>query len=271
MLPSWLLSYANGGYIQPLYVAGHQLDPNSSDQVPCAIALASQTTSLERLGTSWVVPNSDLKVYLGCLPVLERMMKDSYWQEAFDFIVAQYFQAVQPGIVAWQVRAIAVNAALERVSYTILVKDLKEERDEEKKRHNELLFKKNYGEDLKNYTTHWQTSKYSYKGSNSKKCYYSQTVIRLSLLLESVGLEESKDLNLIQDFVGVRNDAVHPISRHDSMTKENREKLIHQATQWLDEVLLWRLGYYGAYLDRFKKVGFATEPRYDLKARDSSW
>jgi hypothetical protein len=266
---SWLLSYANGGYIQPLYVVGCHLnqDQDFSAQIPHAIALASQTTPLERLGGSWVVEDSDIKAYLACLPVLERMMQQPFWQEAFDFILAQYFQAIQPGTVAWQVAASAISAALERISYTILVE---EESDTGKRDNNNLLFKDNKNEEEKSrYKQFWKCNDYSYRSPDGKNSYFSQRVIRLSVLFERIGLDEARDLNLIQAFISIRNNAVHPISSDTTM--EERNKLIHKATQWLDEVLLWRLGYCGSYRDRPDNKGYATEQRYKLRLRNSQW
>lgn len=50
-----------------------------------------------------------------------------------------------------------------------------------------------------------------------------------------------------------------------------RWQLIQQAIQWIDEVLLWRLGYSGEYLDRTQKWSTSISPRYDLSLRDSNW
>lgn len=55
------------------------------------------------------------------------------------------------------------------------------------------------------------------------------------------------------------------------MTIDQRGKLINQGIQWIDEVLLWRLGYNDKYLDRTQQPGNSTTPRYDLSLRDSSW
>jgi hypothetical protein len=51
---------------------------------------------------------------------------------------------------------------------------------------------------------------------------------------------------------------------------KQRWQFIIKAIQWIDEVLLWRLGYDGEYLDRINRNSRST-PRYDLSLRDSSW
>ena len=93
------------------------------------------------------------------------------------------------------------------------------------------------------------------------------TGIRLSLLLERIGLINDINPDKIQSFLDVRNDAVHP--RVGTMTDEQRWPLIKQAIQWIDEVLLWRLGYSGEYLDRTQ--GISINSRYDLSLRDPNW
>jgi hypothetical protein len=40
---------------------------------------------------------------------------------------------------------------------------------------------------------------------------------------------------------------------------------------WVDEILLWRLGYDGQYFDRLEHWLTSISPRYDLTKRDPSW
>ena len=104
------------------------------------------------------------------------------------------------------------------------------------------------------------------KGSGE---YLSQVGIRLSCLLERVGLTQDQDADAIQSFLDVRNDSVHP--RVSSMTIDQRSQLIGKAIQWVDEILLWRIGYNGQYLDRSQSWIKSISPRYELKLRDSGW
>lgn len=48
-----------------------------------------------------------------------------------------------------------------------------------------------------------------------------------------------------------------------------RNEVIQRATQWVDEVLLWRIGYSSNYLDR--SDGYGIQPRYDISKRNPDW
>lgn len=259
---SRLLSYVNGGYVGPLYIEGYKATQCSSNvpQFSCATALSFQTTPLEKIGQSWLTNYSDLNDLLSCFSTFEQMMHDSVWRETFDFTLNQYFQAIQYG-AGWSIRASAVGAALERLSYMILVK---EETDPQTKSDYELLFKiKKDRSEQKRYSEYWNCSKY--KKIDGKQL--SQTGIRLSCLLETIGLNQDRDPDTIQAFLNVRNDAVHPIV--SNRTDGQHFQLIRKATQWIDEILLWRIGYRGQYLDRSQNCSSSISPRYNSRLRDS--
>lgn len=239
---SELLSYANGGYIGPLYVEGQRYsqDPEILVQTTSAVARASQTTSLDRLGLSWNTSSSDLAAYVKCLPTFERMMQHQAWQETSRLVLDKYFQAIQNS--PWSVKASAIGTALERLSYTIFVND-----DNMSKRQ-------------------WKRS----KGSEQED--ESEAAKRLILLLKRIGLSPDRgysDVDDVPTFIKVRNDATHPET--SSLTPEQRWKHINQALQWIDEVILWRLGYGGEYLDRSQRWRSSIAPRYDLGTRDPAW
>jgi len=261
----WLFSYANGGYIGPLYIEGYQAPQDESDtrHLSCAIAIESRTTPLERIGHSWLTESSDLNKFLSCFSTFERMMQIPEWEETFSFTLAQYFQAIQPDQVGWAIRASAIGVALERLTYMILVE---EETDTQKKDEYKLLFnnQKNGGE-RRSYQQRWNRSEYQKKDGKQ----LSQTGIRLVCLLERIGITRYQDADDIQALLNVRNDAVHPIS--SEMTLERRSQIIEKAIQWIDEVLLWRIGYDGKYLDRSQTWEDSIVPRYDLELRNSDW
>ncbi len=265
---SRLISYVNGGYLGPLYVEGYKISQDEMNpiEISSAVALSFQTTPLEQLGESWLTEFSDLNELLGCFPVFERMMNSPLWQETFDFTLIQYFQAIQH-TQSWQVRASAIGSALERLSYMILVV---EEKDSEKKSEHEMLFE---NKRPKGYDQRWKNGekngKYKRKDESGKEIYLSSTGIRLSCLLERIGLLQDIEANSIQDFLNVRNDAVHP--RQNDMNIDRRLQLIRKALQWIDEVLLWRIGYKGQYLDRTQEWTTPRHQRYNLELRDSSW
>lgn len=257
---SYLLSYANGGFIGPLYVESYQFSQDSSNplQIISAIATVYQVTPLERLGLSWNTSESDLTQYVKCLSAFERMMCNQAWKDTFDFSLIQYFQAIQNR--DWAILGSAIGTVLERLSYTILVE---EEADTNKKATYGLLFDTRQTSNAKQ---HWNL------GKKIGQENISVTNKRLRLLLERVGLTNQRgynDLDDVSSFLEVRNDAVHP--RIGAMTAEQRGKHINQAIQWVDEILLWRLGYNGKYLDRTQYLRSSTTPRYDLGTRDPGW
>jgi hypothetical protein len=261
---SWFLAYANGGYLGPLYITGHEY--NNNINLPqftqkCTTVLSYPTTALEQLGTTWITKDSNLEAYVRCFSNFEKMMETT-WKDAFHFVLAQYFQAVQPDRVAWQIVASATGTALERLSYAILIED---ENDESEKSKHKLLFEVRTSKEYKNI---WNCGdKYE---RESGKNYYPKTVIRISCLLERVGLrDDAKELEAIQTFVSVRNDAVHPIAR--GFRSEVLSSAINKAIQWIDEILLWRFEYNGEYLDRSKNPGHSIKPRYDLSLRNPDW
>lgn len=258
---NWILSYANGGYLGSLYIHGEQYTPDQFHPAnpSCAVALVSQTTPLEQLGYSWITSFSNLTAYLKCFSTFERMIQNTFWNNTFGFVLNQYFQATKPRMT-WEITASAAGAALERLSYTILVE---EETNATKKANCELLFSE-IQRDRNQARQIWNL------GQGSGQENITVTDKRLRLLLEKIGLTKSRgynDIDNVPDFLKVRNDAVHP--RVGTMTTEQRWQLIKQAIQWIDEVLLWRLGYSGEYLDRTR--GISIDPRYDLSLRDSNW
>lgn len=256
----WFLSYANGGDIGPLYIQGYKYtqDIRNLIKVSGAVVSAFNTTPLEQLCCSWVNLESNLIAYLECFPTFERMIQNPLWKDTFNFTLTQYFQATRPGMT-WEVVASAAGAALERLSYTILVE---EETNHTKKTRYELLFDINKSQAAKQWNL----------GKNPGQQNISPTGKRLQLLLECMGLTKSRGYNDIDDvpaFLTVRNDAVHP--RVGSMTIEQRWKFIVKAIQWIDEVLLWRIGYDGKYLDRTQEWSSSINPRYDLSLREPNW
>ncbi len=254
-----LLSYLNGGFTAPLYVEGQQYTGGETVvQTVSVAAQIRQTTSLDRLGQSWNAHDSDLEAYVSCLPAFERMMQNQVWQDAFDFFLIKYFQVIQN--FSWQIAASEIGSVLERLSYTILVE---EEFDATRRANIELLFRVGKQSDAKKY---WKL------GNNSGQENLTLTGKRLALLLERIGLTRQRgysDVDDVQLFLDVRNDSVHP--RVSSIALEDRWTSINKAIQWADEVMLWRLGYPGRYLNRSPHLQLSISPRYDLSNRSPNW
>jgi hypothetical protein len=255
-----LLSYANGGFIAPLYVEGRRYSENREELIrTTAIVIQSpQVTTLERLGNSWVENDSSLATFIACFPAFERMLQQQFWRDTFDFFSIKYFQAIQNG--SWQVVASEIGAVLERLSYTILVE---EEIDSNRRGDFEILFDLRQSQQARR---RWNL------GSAPGQEDISPTGKRLKLLLEKIGLSVQRgysDGDKVQFFLDVRNDSVHP--RVSSIAITDRWRSIRQAIQWADEVMLWRLGYSGRYLDRTQDWQTSTRPRYDLSTRTPDW
>jgi hypothetical protein len=203
--------------------------------------------------------------YLTCLNSFAIMQQQKYWRDTFEFVLIQYFQAVRynqynSSNTHWPIQASSLGAALERLSYTILVE---EETNIRLKSDHELLFDITKGIEAK---SRWRNlPKYKKSDSNS----LSSTGIRLSLLLEKIGLISDINPDNIQIFLNVRNDAVHP--KQGTITQSQRDEMLGRAMMWVDEILLWRLGYDGEYLDRSKNWRTSISPRFNLTTRDPSW
>jgi hypothetical protein len=274
---SQLLSYANGGFTTPIFIDSELYSmPDGNLKIETLSAKVTtnyRLTPVELLGGSWFMETSNLKRYIACLSTLEKMFSLGTWKDTFYFVLVQYFQATRYG--DWQIAASATGAALERLSYEILVED---ETNSTLKSQRELLF------DISQQN---QARQVWNLGKNPGQENISITGKRLRLLLERIGLTAARGFNDIQDvqaFLDVRNDAVHP--RVSSITLNDRWRSIMRAMQWIDEVLLWRLGYDGKYLDRIAQASMSfpattspapvshsliTDPRYDLSLRDSNW
>jgi hypothetical protein len=84
-LLSGLLSFANGGYLGPLYVESMRWD--GDDFSVAAVALANRTTPIQLIGPSWLTRDSDLRAFLECLPTLRRMLAVSPWDEVFPLML----------------------------------------------------------------------------------------------------------------------------------------------------------------------------------------
>ncbi len=258
---SGLLSFANSGWIGPMFIEGkiYTENPKSPVELVCATAMNYRTTPLEQLGSSWVNVQTDLAQYLSCLPNLEKMFQKPFWEQTMDEVMTTYLQAAkfgQPGNVV----AMMVGAGLERLSYAILVED---EINPELKAKHKLLFSigsKPMAE------ARWKLG----KGAGQENITVNSK--RTTLLLEKIGLTKARghiDVDDVPKFDKIRNDATHAIS--GTTTSDERSRLMTLGLMWIEEVLLWRLGYDGQYTDRRSELGQGTAPRYDLSLRKSDW
>lgn len=259
-----LLSYANGGFIAPIFIEAERYNPEGQE-IPRIQAISAltrtdyQVTSIEQLGNSWLTMQSDLKSFISCFSSFEKMLAQPFWKDTFYFVLVQYFQAIRGG--NWELAASATGAALERLSHAILVED-----------QTDPMIKVDF-ENLFSSDRRLRDPANQRLGSGTKV-----TETRLRLLLERIGLT-TDDTQEVKNFLDVRNDAVHP--KVSGMIQNQRWQLILRGIQWIDEVLLWRLGYHGKYINRIAYAAMIFDstpsptleitPRYDLSSRDPNW
>jgi hypothetical protein len=225
------LSFANGGCLGPLYIEGHREKRLEFS----AFVLASRVTPLEQLGSSWLCMHSNLKGYIARFSTFRQMISAPPWNEVFGLVLEWYFQAIQPQNAQipgkpWPIVANALGAGLERLCVTILVREL------------------------------------GIKGLRNLK-------ERIEFLLKQMGLTKKRgcdDLDLVQTFVDLRNEATHP-KPTATISDDSRNYVLRSAIQWIEETLLWRLGYEGKYRDYHKSHRRSTEPRYNLGTRHPEW
>jgi hypothetical protein len=255
---STLLSFANAGHVYPLFIEGTLLQDDTSQSVvtSCAAAMVSGIKPIEQIGVPWISRETDLGAYLQCLPALEKMLLKSCWCVTIDVVQIWYEKAALRS--PWPIIANSIGAALERLSYTVLVED---ENDAKEKGKTELLFGKDIGKAKKEWNL----------GKKSGQENFTVTEKRTRLLLEKIGLKSPhyKDVDDVRSFLDVRNNATHPVST--PIDPNEILRLLDLAILWVEETLLWRLGYSGEYRNRLDPHRRGMPPRYDLSLRDPTW
>jgi hypothetical protein len=216
-----LLSFACGGHIKPIIYNGFNFKAEDRSEPSKFIYFLSngKIDSVEDLGTSWFIAQSDLVGLIECYEKFSSMLSDNNWQEPFNLILANYFIAISAR--SWQIAASSIGTVIERLAYLLLVE---EEKDRNKKDINKKLFK------------------------------VGQSKARLEKTLEIIGLIKKRSINDIDhivEFIDTRNDAVHPRSKN--VPEKERWEHIRYGIQWAEEILLWRIGYSGWYLSRISK------------------
>lgn len=215
-----LLSFANGGYTYPILYEGYRFPPEDrySASVFKYFNSKNRITPLEQLSNTWFIRESDLSKLIQCYEKFTSVFDSKYWHDSFLFILANYILATSTH--SWQIAASAIGAVIERLAFLILIED---EADAEIKEKNKSLF-------------------------NKKK---PRSIKRIERTLKKIGLTKERyidDVDYIGKFVGVRNDAVHPIN--NAMTEKERWRYIRYGIQWAEEIILWKLEYSGWYRDR---------------------
>jgi hypothetical protein len=238
-----MLSYANGGYVQPVYVIANKFVETSTEQIiaenVAALAEAPLISPQEELGQGFIRSYGikDLLNFIKCFPSFQRMLQTPHWREKWLVILEWYFQAI-PKLSGRRRNALlpvvanALGTLLENIAKLILV-------DEEPN----------------------PTQRKTYKKSNAEG--------RIKELLNRIGI--SGEDTVVKNFVAIRNNSTHAKTTSIPLTDRQQWEVVLRAVQWVDEALLWRLGYEGQYRERNLSSDQGIEPRYDLSRRDSSW
>lgn len=205
----------------------------SDPLVAAGSALVYRTTPLEQLGHTWLTLESDLPAYLQRYSTLEKLGNTQYWRDELDLILSWYFQAIQPqNIQMGKPWPVVANAL---------------------------------GAALERLGVLVLVRELNIRGLSSTD--------RLQRLLETIGISPARgyhDVESVETFLDIRNDATHP-DQQRNYTDRQRDQVLRQAMQWVEEVLLWRLGYDGRYRNRASQHYDSTTPRYDLATRNVSW
>lgn len=229
-----MLSYMNGGYVQPVYIIAKKFTENEIEQIGiedvAALAEAPLIVPQEEIGQGFIRDYGikDLLDFIERFPSFQQMLQTPHWREKWLVIIEWYFQAIlRPGgrrrNVLLPVVANALGTLLENLAWIILNEDLRAK-------------------------------------------------ARIKKLLNRIGIS-GEDLK-VEDFVDIRNHSTHAQikkTKSISLTEIEQWEVVLQAVQWVDEVILWRLGYGGQYRERMLRFDKGIQPRYDLSLRDSNW
>lgn len=247
-----MLSFANAGYIAPCIFqlsafAEDKTESRKSWKTPKNIYTEIRTDSLqtpiENLGVSWLhnCHASDLELFLGCFSAFQKAQEKTEWRERWNLILEWYFQSLPIAKERSAARTIMVcfnslGCLIEILAYLILVVD--EPDMTQQKENTEVI----------------QRSK-----------------DRTKVLMRRIGIELNDEE--INEFVDLRNDSTHPVRKKSLSSLEEQVKILWRGIQWAEEVILWRLGYSGRYLNRQELLDKpnATNYRYDLKLRLPNW
>ncbi|MEH2413372.1 hypothetical protein [Nostoc sp.] len=236
-----MLSYINGGYIKPIYVIAKKFVDIETDRIGiedvASLAEAPLIVPQEELGQGCIryFGMKDLLNFVQCFPTFQRMLQNSNWREKWIVLLEWYFQAIPRAFGRRRNVLLPVVAnALGTLLENLARIILVEE------------------------------------GTLSKNKFGKLSAMdRINELLNRLGV--SGDNSVVNDFVKIRNNSTHAKSTPISLTEIQQWEVVQKGVQWVDEVVLWRLGYGGQYRERNLQSIQGIQPRYDLSQRDSSW
>ena len=258
-----MLSYINGGYVKSVYGIAKKFIKDDNDRISIEYVAALAETPLilpqEELGQSCIrhLGINDLLSFIRCFPAFHAMLNTAYWQEKWVVLLEWYFQAI-PRLtgrrrnVLLPVVANALGTLLENLARIVLVED-------EAKKCSECFTEIQEQRPNKN------------KKTPEKKLTFDDLFLkeRIKLLHCCICISDEK---LVNDFVSIRNNSTHAKSEQLLLTPMQQWEVMWKAVQWVDEVILWRIGYEGRYRERdFKNQILGIQPRYNLSSRNENW
>ena len=249
-----MLSYVNGGYVKSIYAIAKKFANVETDRIiiedVASLAEAPLIVPQEELGQGCIryFGMKDLLDFVKCFPSFQQMLQTPHWREKWIVLLERYFQAIpRPSgrrrNFLSPVVANALGTLLENLARSVLVDD-DPSPAQRKKAFDDRKLASNQG----------------YNGLGE---------YRIDTLLQRIGI--SSDKNFVTKFIRIRNNATHAEPKPTNLTEIEEWEVMQKAIQWVDEVVLWRLGYEGQYRERSLYSIQGIQPRYDLSRRDSSW
>lgn len=235
-----MLSYINGGYVKSIYAIAkkfvHKTDRVIIEDVS-SLAEAPLIGSQEELGQGCIryFGMKDLLNFVQCFTTFQRMLQTPHWKEKWIVLLEWYFQAIPraSGRGRNVLLPVAANAL---------------------------------GTLLENLARIILVEEGTFSNNQFKQLSLKD---RINELLSRLGI--SGDNLVVDNFVAIRNNSTHAKSTALSLTDMQQWEVVQKAVQWVDEVVLWRLGYGGQYRERSLYPIQGIQPRYDLSQRDPSW
>lgn len=235
-----LLRISNGGHVSPSYSLASRYSKKDHPEerlhliAVCATASARKNTDMHNLDQTWLCRTSDFAKYLECHLAISKMLLNACWRDTLTDHMVFYQQIVQnKSMIVW---ANSIGCLLERLIYAIVVED----------------------------TSSFKISKGDWDMIGSKQ--------RITKMLEIMGITTTRgfdDQNNVSDFINIRNDSTHA-NTLSNLSLEEKGHILTRARTWIEEILLWRIGYNSGYRLHLNNQRM-LEPRYDLSTRDPSW
>jgi hypothetical protein len=236
-----MLSYINGGYIKPIYAIAKKFVDMDTDRIViediASLAEAPLIVPQEELGQGCIryFGMKDLLDFVQHFPAFQRMLQTPHWEEKWIVLLEWYFQAIPRASGRRRNVLLPVVAnALGTLLENLARIILVEEGTFSNNQFNHLSLKD-----------------------------------RINELLSRLGIVG--DNLVVDNFVAIRNNSTHAKSTALLLTDMQQWEVVQKAVQWVDEVVLWRLGYGGQYRERSLCSIQGIQPRYDLSRRDPSW